>query len=339
MAYRRGEIGSVARALRVLDALRGFKRGRWITEIAKELGVSDRTVGRDIGDLQDAGYQIDLTKRDRKVIATLDGEQTYSPVPITKRERYTLFAVRNVFEVLQGTPFLDDVRVVMDKLEQRMTDKEREEQRTLGDRFLYMPDHGTKSYAGKEDIIDALQTGLFSRKLVRYRYGDGRGKKRDGFLAPFGLVLYRHGLYVIGAQLPTKQTDVSAGKLGVFAVERFTEAETLRGTAFVIPTDFDIRTHLQGAFGPHLVTDEGLHDVIVEFSRERASFATSRMWHPTQTIEPGANGWTRIRFRVPSLRPIVSWVLEWGPQARAVAPPQLVADVVAELDAARSLYR
>jgi len=28
--------------LRVLDALRGFKRGRWITEIEKELGVSDR---------------------------------------------------------------------------------------------------------------------------------------------------------------------------------------------------------------------------------------------------------------------------------------------------------
>jgi len=246
--------------------------------------------------------------------------------------------VRNVFEVLQGTPFLDDVRVVMDKLEQRMTDKEREEQRTLGDRFPYMPDHGTKSYAGKEDIIDALQTGLFSRKLVRYRYGDGHGKKRDGFLAPFGLVLYRHGLYVIVTQLPTKQADASPGKLGVFASERFTEAETLRGTAFVIPPEFDIRKHLQGAFGPHLVTDEGLHEVVVEFIRERARFATSRMWHPTQTIEPGSDGWTRIRFRVPSLRPIVSWVLEWGPHSRAIAPEQLVADVRAELDAARNLY-
>ena len=35
--YRRAEIGQVARALRVLDALRGFKQGRWISEIASEL--------------------------------------------------------------------------------------------------------------------------------------------------------------------------------------------------------------------------------------------------------------------------------------------------------------
>ena len=38
--YRRTEVGQVARALRVLDELRGFKRGRWISEIAKEVGAS-----------------------------------------------------------------------------------------------------------------------------------------------------------------------------------------------------------------------------------------------------------------------------------------------------------
>ena len=336
--YRRGEIGSIARAFRVLDALRGFKQGRRLAEIASELGVSDRTVGRDIEELQEAGFDIELAKRDRRVIATLDGEQTYSPIPITKRERFTLFAVRNVFEVLQGTPFLDDIHVVMEKLEQRMTEKEREEQRTLGDRFLYMPDHGTKSYAGKEDIIDSLQTGLLARKVVRYRYGDGREKKREGFLAPFGLVLYRHGLYVIGAQLAAKHASPRDARLGVFAVERFVETEHLRDATFAIPPDFDLRNHLHGAFGPHLVDDNGPYDVVVEFSRERASLATSRVWHPTQTIKPSTDGRVRISFRAPSLRPLVSWILEWGPHARAIAPPQLVADVVGELEGAREQY-
>src|SRR5262249_854475 len=69
--YRRGEIGQVARALRVLDALRGFKRGRWITELAKEIGSSERTIRRDIAELQDAGFDIELTKRDNRVIACL----------------------------------------------------------------------------------------------------------------------------------------------------------------------------------------------------------------------------------------------------------------------------
>jgi predicted DNA-binding transcriptional regulator YafY len=199
--YSRGELGQVARALRVLDALRGFKHGRWVSEVAAELGASERTVRRDIDELQDAGFDIEVTRRDNRSFACLETERTYSPVSITKRERFTLLAVRSVFDVLQGTPFLDDVRSVMAKLEQRMSDKEQAELAAFGERFVYMPDHGTKSYAGKEDIIDALQTGILSRKVVRYRYADARGRARDGFLAPFGMMLYRHGLYAIGARL------------------------------------------------------------------------------------------------------------------------------------------
>lgn len=338
MAYRRGEIGSVARALRVLDALRGFKHGRAVAEIARELTVSERTVGRDITELQDAGFDIDVTKRDRRSIATLDGEQTYSPIPITKRERFTLFAVRNVFEVLQGTAFLDDIHAVMEKLEQRMTGKERDEQRAFGDRFLYLPDHGTKSYAGKEDIIDSVQTGLITRKVIRYSYADARGRKRDGYLAPFGFVLYRHGLYVIGARLSEPTATTTGAALGVFAIERFIEAEHLRAVPFSIPADFDIRQHLHGAFGPHLVDETGPHDVVAEFSAAKAALASSREWHPSQRIETRPDGRVRISFRVPHLAPIVSWILEWGPHARAIAPPELVASVRNELVAAAAQY-
>ena len=81
--YRRGEIGQVARALRVLDALRGFKHGRWVGEVAAEVGASERTVRRDITELQDSGFDIEITKRENRTIATLESERNYSPVSIT----------------------------------------------------------------------------------------------------------------------------------------------------------------------------------------------------------------------------------------------------------------
>lgn len=81
--YRRGEIGQVARALRVLDALRGFKHGRWVGEVATEVGASERTVRRDITELQDAGFDIEVAKRDGRSIAALASERNYSPVSIT----------------------------------------------------------------------------------------------------------------------------------------------------------------------------------------------------------------------------------------------------------------
>lgn len=101
--YRRGEIGQVARALRVLDAMRGYKLGRRVGEIAAEVGASERTVRRDITELQDAGFDIEITKRDNRTIATLASERNYSPVSITKRERFTLLAVRSVFDVLRDS--------------------------------------------------------------------------------------------------------------------------------------------------------------------------------------------------------------------------------------------
>ena len=336
--YRKGEIGQVARALRVLDSLRGFMHGRWINEVASEVGASERTVRRDIAELQDAGFDIDVSRRDNRSFACLATERNYSPVSITKRERFTLLAVRNVFDVLQGTPFLDDVRSVMIKLEQRMSGAEKAELASFGERFVYMPDHGTKSYEGKDDIIDAIQTGIMSRKIVRYRYTGPRGRAREGFFAPFGMVLYRHGLYALGAQLADAGADVSSAPMTMFAIERFVEAEHLRGHQFAVPASFQMRRSLHGAFGPHLGDPSGPHDVVVEFSRERALLASSRTWHPTQTIEQLRDGRVRISLRVPHLAPVVSWILEWRPHARALSPTDLVTRVKTELDQARALY-
>jgi predicted DNA-binding transcriptional regulator YafY len=336
--YRRGEFGQVARALRVLDALRGFKQGRWVSDVAAEIGASERTVRRDIAELQDAGFDIEVTRRENKSFACLATEKTYSPVSITRSERFTLLAVRGVFDVFKGTPFIDDVRSVMTKLEQRMSDKDRGELAAFGDRFVYLPDHGVKSYEGKEDIIDAIQTGILSRKVVRYRYADARGRTRNGFLAPLGMVLYRNGLYAIAARLKEADSDARAASIGVFAIERFTEAEHLRSREYQMPPDFTIHRALHGAFGPHLADESGPHEVVVEFSREKALLVASRTWHPSQRVDEQPSGRIRISFQVPHLAPIVSWVLELGPHARAVEPTELVDLVRRELDAARAQY-
>jgi predicted DNA-binding transcriptional regulator YafY len=336
--YKRGDSGQVTRALRVLDALRGYKRGRWVTEIANTLGTSERTVRRDLVDLQDAGLDIEVTKQANRVYASLTAERSYSPVSINKSERFTLLAVRRVFDVFKRTPFLEDVLSVLTKLAQRMSEKERSELAAFGEQFIYMPDHGTKSYEGKDEIINAIQSGIINRKLVRYRYGDARGGSRAGYLAPFRMAMYRHGLYAIGSRLKAPDDDVAKAPLGVFAIERFSDAEYLRQYTFAIPDDAPLRKILEGAFGPHLPDADGPHDVVVEFSAEKAHLVSSRDWHPSQRVNKLRDGRISLAFRAPSLAPLVSWILEWGPHARAVAPSPLVERIKRELDEARAQY-
>ncbi|MEO8551174.1 MAG: HTH domain-containing protein, partial [Kofleriaceae bacterium] len=98
-----------------------------MNEVADVLGASERTVRRSIDELQDAGIDIEIRKKANRVYALLTEERSHSPVAITKRERFTLFAVRRVFDVFARTPFLEDVLSVLKKLEQRMSEKERAE--------------------------------------------------------------------------------------------------------------------------------------------------------------------------------------------------------------------
>ena len=186
-----------------------------------------------------------------------------------------------------------------------------------------MPDGGTKVYDDKDDVIDALQTGILSRKLVRYAYKDSRGRKQRGHLAPFAMLLYRHGLYVVGCRV----RDPSAAKelgdwrkaLGVFAVERFTDADHVRDRSFDVPADFTVSNVLHGAFGIHVGDPAEERRVVIEFTRDKAALVSARRWHPTQVIEDAADGGVVLAFTVTNLIPVVSWILEWGPHA----PPSL----------------
>lgn len=338
--YRRGDTGQVARALRILHALRGYPEGRTLEQLAELAGVHVRTIKRDLAELADAHIQIDRTPIDGRAAARLEDESTRT-VAITRRERYTLLAIRRMFDVFKGTPFAEDVESLLAKLLQRTTAKERAELAADRDRFAYIPDGGTNAYRGKQDVIDALQTGVLMRRVVKYAYRGGRGRASRGYLAPFSLVVFKHGLYVVGRRLdePAAGLAIPRGATERYAVERFTEVAALRAHAFSVPVDFRLDDEIQSGFDIHRGDPTDAHRVVVEFSRERAAYARGREWHRLQTIENQPDGSVQISFPCSNLAPVVSWVLEWGPHARAIAPSELVDAVVSELDAARGLYR
>ncbi len=338
--YRRGETGQVARAFRILEALRGFPEGRTLEQLADLVGVHVRTVKRDLAELGDAHIQIGRTPIDGRAAARLEDENTRT-VAISRRERYTLLAIRRMFDVFKGTPFAEDVESLLTKLLQRTTAKERAELAADRDRFAYIPGGGTKAYRGKEDVIDALQTGVLMRRVVKFAYRAGRGRASRGYLAPFSLVVFKHGLYVLGRRLddPAAGLAIPRGAIERFAVERFTEVEALRGHAFAVPADFRLDDEIQSGFDIYSADVRDPYRVVVEFSKDRASYARVREWHRSQTIDSQPDGSVRMSFPCTNLAPVVSWVLEWGPHARAIAPAELVDAVVSELDAARALYR
>jgi predicted DNA-binding transcriptional regulator YafY len=176
------------------------------------------------------------------------------------------------------------------------------------------------------DVLNVLLGGVLDRRLMRF--------------------VYLNGLSVVGRRLASPQaaaelatlSDTEANRVDLYAAERF-EAATQLSSQFRPPAAFQLAPHISG-FGIHDIGARGpLQTVVVEFSKARARYASNRRWHRDQTLHQLPDGRVRIEFPCRNLAPIVSWVLEWGPHARAIEPAALVERVVRELAEAHAQYR
>ncbi len=326
----------LARAIRLLRRLQGRRSGLPFADLQAELGVSRSQLRRDLLALEDAGMRLSIEQEEGRYgkarVRLLDPDTLR--MAATPRERFTMIAARGVFDILKGTPFAEDIASLIDKLTERSTARERADLARLGECITYRPDGGIKEYIGKEDALDGLQTGVLHRRLVRFTYRQVSGRTSTGTMAPYAMVLYRNGLYVLAARVSSTGEHDPAR---VFAAERFRRAEAQRKTSFEVPESFSLDDYFDGAFG--IISGTQTHHVVVEFSKRLRTEATTRRWHPTQTSRELASGRVRVEFEVTSLREVVSWVLSWGGDLRVVEPQELRNRVRKALNDSAALYQ
>ncbi|MBA3498825.1 MAG: WYL domain-containing protein [Deltaproteobacteria bacterium] len=321
-----------------MNALTGHPNGRTVNELATELGVSVSTIKRDLGQFGAAGIEVERMLIDGRAAARLADDRHRSLVSITRRERYTLLATRRMFDVFAGTPLAEDIRSLLEKLAPGTTTQQREEIASDRDCFAYVPEGGIKRYRGKEDVLDAIQTGILKRRVLSYAYKTARGGTKKGYLAPFSMVMFKHGLYVIGRTLHDPSSRMSTDE-DIFAVERFTSVDVVRKTSFEVPSDFKLDDKLVSAFELPVGDLKLARRVVVEFTAERATYVRAREWHKHQTLHEQPDGSVRLSFTCINLAPVVSWVLEWGPHALALEPSELVDAVAREIAETNARYQ
>ena len=87
-----------------------------------------------------------------------------------------------------------------------------------------------------------------------------------------------------------------------------------------------------------VITDEEPVQVVIRFSVAVAKRAAETRWHPSQELEPQADGSLIWRGRVAGLREIRIWILGWGADAEVLEPAALRDEVAAEFRKAAALY-
>jgi proteasome accessory factor B len=135
-------------------------------------------------------------------------------------------------------------------------------------------------------------------------------------------------LYLIGF-------DESREAVRTFKLQRILDIR-VTPDRFEPPDPRIVQESLGRAWG--VITDQEEVDVVLRFDAAIASLVTETTWHPTEQVSREPDGTVLWRAIVPGTIEIRRWILSWGSQVEVVAPPELRDEVAATYRAAAARY-
>jgi len=319
----------IVRQWRILLALEGRARGLTLTDLQEAAGegVSDRTIRRDLTALAQAGFPIESSRVDGKTRYTLNREVFggLASAGLSLSELCALHLSRTLLSALAGDPFRDSLTSAFDKLSEALPPALWRFVDQLPS-ALAAKAHTARVPPAAPRLVDALMSAILGHRRVRMRYHSFASQQVKDYLVEPYRVAYAQGTLYLFAFVPIY------GEMRTFAVQRI---ESL----VVLEEPFDPREASLGVFPDSLTVYSGTPEhVVIDFTPAEAPYIRERDWHPSQRLEARPDGGVRLALDVVIDWGLEAWILGFGPSARVVEPPPLVARVKASLEAARAIY-
>lgn len=317
----------LSRIWRLVQLLSG-SNGRTLAQLHAELGVSKRTVQRDIAALERSGFPIESRTRNSTVRwRFVDGFHANSPVVFTMPELMALYFSRGLLKPLQGTPLYEAIESALDKVGAAIPAQGHVLLQGL-DRTIAVSNFGWKDYRQFKGIIASITRAVHHGFTVRISHATVRHKSAVTRLVdPYKLWYANGGLYLVGF-------DHDKEDVRIFAVDRIRSA-AVTSRRFEILKGFDFEEYQKTAFqiiggDPQLVR--------IKFSPEQAPYIAERIWHESQKLEPQPDGSVILSLEVASLWEVKRWLLGWGADAIALEPQKLMAELEKEVSILKQIY-
>src|SRR5687767_2581234 len=314
-----------ARYLKIAMILREHPDGIAAQALADLVGVSKRTVYRDIEAMDlDAGLPI---WSDRGKFG-LEGGAFLPPLALTLHEATTLFLAARMLAKTSDEHDTELIGAFVKLAAILPTVLAQHIQETV-DAFATTPPNEQFTR-----VFRVLAEAWANRRVVEIEYDAGvydptKGSRRTRVhplaIEPSALT---HALYLMG-------WDESRAARRTFKVERILSA-SLTPETFEPPPGGATARELLKAWD--VIADEDPVRVVIRFSPGVAKRAAETRWHPSQELEDQPDGSLTWRGLVAGMREIKIWILGWGADAEVLEPTELRADIAAELGRAARLY-
>ncbi|MFZ5917023.1 MAG: helix-turn-helix transcriptional regulator [Chloroflexota bacterium] len=299
-------------------------RSNWkAADLAEELNVSQRTVHRYMGMLEEMGIPIYSERGPHGGFSLVRGYRL-PPLLFTAEEATVLYMGANLVREVWGQTYDHAVTAVTAKLDNVLPDDLRQEV-ARARQSLVVGGLTRMDYRHWETAIHALRQSIGERCSVRLLYrGFVRQQETERIVDPYALTL-QWGLWYLVGFCHLRQ------ELRTFRVDRIQQIKPTN-QSFTIPRDFSVRDYLA-----HSMSFEPAYTVAVHMEASVAPEVRERYGHWMDIVDHD-DGAITVRFSTASLDWATGWALMYGPAARALEPAELAQRVRAAAAAVLSRY-
>ncbi len=309
------------RLLRILTLVHG-ERGLNAARLAERCGVTERTIYRDIKDLQAAQIPLDQDELTGGYIVRR--EFFMPPVDFTMEEALALVALGRSVGQAEQIPFFGSTARAVEKLRSQLPDALLADLDEL-DPQVHIQLAAGQSADGLDRVYARVRQAIISKRQLRCSYESAQAQDVPAsgpeifHFEPYALFYSQRAWYAVGRH--EKRAALRCLKLN-----RFTRCE-LTDLPYAIPEDFTLKAHLGNAW--RMIRGEQRFAVHLLFDRTFAETIADTCWHHTQRIDWREDGAIDFHCEVDGLEEIVWWVLSMGRHCQVIAPREL-AEAVAE---------
>jgi predicted DNA-binding transcriptional regulator YafY len=299
------------RLIQLIDRPQGIT----VDDAARELACTVRTIWRDLGVLQQAGFPV-YTERaadgNRGVWRVTEAFKRALPLKLTLGELVALLMSRDLLTPLGVSVLGPEVASAFDKIQAALSRDALAIIAQMRDR-LGVRAAGAKLQAPAAEHLPMIHTALAERRTLRTRYYSASRDREDvRDIDAYHLTLHDGGLYLV-AHCHLRDD------IRIFAVERMRSVEPTRGR-FEVPASFDADKYLAGAWG--MLRGDAV-SVRVVFARSLARYIRERVWHASQKLRDLPDGRLEMTLSVADTLEVRRWILGFGVEAEVVAPEGL----------------
>ncbi|MCR5621943.1 MAG: WYL domain-containing protein, partial [Treponema sp.] len=248
-------------------------------------------------------------------------------IPLSEGEAFAITVMNPLLEQYRNTPLEKQLRSVFSKIASCLPDRITVDTSFLNPKITFIPD---RAETISPDCFSAVFDSLKTCRTLRFDY---RPLKKASYmerkLDPYHAVCQRGNWYVLGR-------DHGKGDIRIFSLGRMRNL-SVTDEVFAIPKDFKTSDYFDTEMGVWLNKGEPM-TVELLFDKEVGTFALNRSWHTGQEVRQNEDGSVYVKFTTTQRQEVLRQVLGQGHTVKVLAPPELVAEVKAELEKMRGLY-